>query len=94
MLGILARVGRGKKSNWLTSSGMISDLKKALLYGKWTIDWDHGYHNTAWKITYSHKTGCGCRKKTKWTVTVFYRNIAAPDTKPLGVTTAYKNKTG
>jgi hypothetical protein len=87
-------VGYGKKSNWLTSSGMISDLKKALLYGKWKVDWEHGWHNTAWKITYSYKTGCGCRKKKKWTVTVFYRNIAAPDGKPLGVTTAYKNRTG
>ncbi|WP_425275697.1 RHS repeat-associated core domain-containing protein [Streptomyces tirandamycinicus] len=87
-------VGYGKKSNWLTSSGMISDLKKALLYGKWKVDWEHGWNNTAWKITYSYKTGCGCRKKKKWTVTAFYRNIPAPDGKPLGVTTAYKNRTG
>ncbi|GED90125.1 hypothetical protein TNCT6_72100 [Streptomyces sp. 6-11-2] len=31
---------------------------------------------------------------TKYTVTVFYRTTAAPDGKPLGVTTAYINRTG
>ncbi|MFJ6985648.1 MULTISPECIES: DNRLRE domain-containing protein [unclassified Streptomyces] len=82
-------VGAGK--DWLSKSAMISDLKKALLYGKWQVDWDHGRNNTAWKITYSYQTGCGCRGKKKWTVTAFYRNIAAPDGKPLGVTTAYRN---
>ncbi|MEU8445858.1 DNRLRE domain-containing protein [Streptomyces microflavus] len=88
-------VGKGKDSNWLSSSKMVSDLKKALINGKWKLDWPTAaYHNTAWKITYSYKTGCGCRKKKKWTVTVFYRNIAAPDGNPLGVTTAYIKRTG
>ncbi|MEO3974969.1 DNRLRE domain-containing protein [Streptomyces sp. CAU 1734] len=86
-------VGWGKKSNWLSSSKMISDLKKALVHGNWTIDWGgESRTNTAWKITYSYKTGCWCRKKRTYTVTVFYRNIAAPDGKPLGVTTAYINR--
>ncbi|MGC5567892.1 RHS repeat-associated core domain-containing protein [Streptomyces sp. FR-108] len=86
-------VGKGKKSAWRSSSTMLSDLKKTLISGKWRNEWG-GVYNGAWKVTYSYWTGCGCRKKKKYTVTVFYRTTAAPDGKPLGVTTAYINRTG
>ncbi|MFT9786797.1 RHS repeat-associated core domain-containing protein [Streptomyces rhizosphaericola] len=57
-------VGKGKDSNRLPSSKMICDLKKALINGKRKLDWPTvAYHNTARKITYSYKTGCGYRKK-------------------------------
>jgi hypothetical protein len=45
------------------------------------------------RVTYTYKTGGCCRQQKKWTVTAFYRNIAAPDGKPLGVTAAYKYET-
>ncbi|MFB8109713.1 DNRLRE domain-containing protein [[Kitasatospora] papulosa] len=86
-------VGKGKKSAWRSSSTMLSDLKKTLISGKWRNDWG-GIYDGAWKVTYSYWTGCGCRKKKKYTVTAFYRTTAAPDGKPLGVTTAYINRTG
>ncbi|MER5375894.1 hypothetical protein [Streptomyces sp. NPDC002553] len=47
-----------------------------------------------WDITYSYWTGCGCRGKKKYTVMAHSRTTAAPDGKPLGVTTAYINRTG
>ncbi|MFJ4965609.1 DNRLRE domain-containing protein [Streptomyces sp. NPDC088729] len=86
-------VGRGKQSAWRSSSTMMSDLKKTLISGKWRNEWG-GVYDGSWKVTYSYWTGCGCRKKKKYTVTVFYRTTAAPDGKPLGVTTAYINRTG
>ncbi|NNN35362.1 DNRLRE domain-containing protein [Streptomyces sp. S3(2020)] len=86
-------VGKGKRSAWRSSSTMMSDLKKALISGKWRNAWG-GVYDGKWDITYSYWTGCGCRKKKKYTVYVYYRTTAAPDGKPLGVTTAYINRTG
>ncbi|WP_079084989.1 DNRLRE domain-containing protein [Streptomyces dysideae] len=86
-------VGKGKRSAWRSSSTMLSDLKKALISGKWRNAWG-GVYNGKWDITYSYWTGCGCRKKKKYTVYVYYRTTPAPDGKPLGVTTAYINRTG
>ncbi|MEU5046275.1 RHS repeat-associated core domain-containing protein, partial [Streptomyces griseorubiginosus] len=86
-------VGAGKRSAWRSSSAMMSDLKKALISGKWRNAWG-GVYDGKWDITYSYWTGCGCRKKKKYTVYVYYRTTAAPDGKPLGVTTAYINRTG
>ncbi|MEU0097963.1 DNRLRE domain-containing protein [Streptomyces sp. NPDC006267] len=84
-------VGRGKKSAWRSSSTMLSDLKKALTSGKWRYQWGDS-RNGKWDIYYTYWTGCGCRKKKKYTVTVHYRTVAAPDGKPLGVTSAYINR--
>ncbi|WP_308406201.1 RHS repeat-associated core domain-containing protein [Streptomyces tricolor] len=86
-------VGAGKRSAWRSSSTMISDLKKALISGKWRNAWG-GVYDGKWDITYSYWTGCGCRKKKKYTVYVYYRTTPASDGKPLGVTTAYINRTG
>ncbi|MFC5959350.1 RHS repeat-associated core domain-containing protein, partial [Streptomyces pratens] len=86
-------VGKGKSSAWRSSSTMLSDLKKALISGKWRNAWGDVY-NGKWDITYSYWTGCGCRKEKKYTVYVYYRTTPAPDGKPLGVTTAYINRTG
>ncbi|MDN3027988.1 hypothetical protein [Streptomyces sp. S.PB5] len=77
-------VGKGKRSAWRSSSTMMSDLKKALISGKWRNAWG-GVHDGKWDITYSYWTGCECRKK-KYTVYVYFRTTAAPDGKPLGVT--------
>ncbi|MFD4833226.1 hypothetical protein ACFWPV_25715 [Streptomyces uncialis] len=71
----------------------MSDLKKNLISGKWRHEWG-GVYDGSWKITYSYWTGCGCRGQKKYTVTAFYRTVPAPDGKPLGVTTAYINRTG
>ncbi|MFJ2510924.1 DNRLRE domain-containing protein [Streptomyces griseoviridis] len=86
-------VGSGKRSAWRSSSTMLSDLKKTLISGKWRNAWG-GVYNGKYDITYSYWTGCGCRGKKKYTVTAHYRTTAAPDGKPLGVTTAYINRTG
>jgi len=86
-------VGDGKQSAWGDSDTMIRDLKNALIDGHWVNEWGDN-RDGAWKITYTYTTHCGCGKKKQYTVTVFYRTKAAPDGKPLGVTTAYINRTG
>ncbi|MFJ4774262.1 hypothetical protein ACIP88_35005 [Streptomyces uncialis] len=86
-------VGRGKGSAWRSGSTLTSDLKRTLISGKWRHEWGRIYDGN-WNITYSYWTGCGCREKKKYAAMVFYRTVPAPDGKPLGLATAYINRTG
>jgi hypothetical protein len=71
---------------------MLSDLKKALIPGQWRDAWG-GVYDGKRDITHSCWADRGCRKK-KYTVYVYHRTTAAPDGKPLGVTTACIKPTG